>query len=123
MRLKTCLYLGCDRRPVGRGYCNLLHHGDVEAVFKPGTAKLDEKKVEEIRRKLKDGVRTVDIAKEYGVVPSTIHQIKIGRTWVTHKRTDPRAGAWRATLAQDGRKPGPVANAAPARRFPARPAA
>lgn len=48
------------------------HHG----------AKLTESKVIEIYKKLKSGMRTIDLSKEYHVSEPTIQDIKHGRTWI-----------------------------------------
>jgi transposase len=44
-------------------------------------AKLDWKKVREIRQKLAAGERMKDVAEAYGVTPATIHTIKYHLTW------------------------------------------
>ena len=45
------------------------------------SAKLTEKKVAEIKKRLIDGERSVDLAREFGVVKGTIGEIKAGRSW------------------------------------------
>jgi len=47
------------------------HHG----------AKLDEQKVVEIRARLRDGERGVELAIEYGVSKATISEVKHGKMW------------------------------------------
>lgn len=46
-----------------------------------GSAKLDERRVCEIREMLRNGVRGVDIAREFGVSPSAVSLIATGRRW------------------------------------------
>ena len=45
------------------------------------SSKLTEKKVSLIKRRLIEGARSVDLAREYGVVKGTIGEIKAGRSW------------------------------------------
>lgn len=44
-------------------------------------AKLTSEGVREIRKRLSDGETCHSIAKDYGVTPAAIRQIKIGRSW------------------------------------------
>lgn len=46
-------------------------------------AKLSRNQVEEIKAKARDGIRGVDIAREYGVCQSTVSVIKNMKSWVT----------------------------------------
>ena len=48
---------------------------------KVNTAKLSEMKVREIVKRFKDGLRNVDIAREYGVTRQNVRSIRLGRTW------------------------------------------
>lgn len=48
---------------------------------KPKCAKLNETKVEKIKKQLKDGVSRASIAREHGVNKVTIYAIKRGQTW------------------------------------------
>lgn len=43
--------------------------------------KLDAEKVEEIKVLIKEGIRQVKIASLYGVTPTTIWEISIGKKW------------------------------------------
>jgi DNA invertase Pin-like site-specific DNA recombinase len=45
------------------------------------TAKLKDNQIPEIRRMLAGGVRPVDIARQFGVAPCSISNLKSGRIW------------------------------------------
>lgn len=44
-------------------------------------AKLTDKKVRTIRKRLSKGDSIAEIARDYGVVRNTIHQIRDGKSW------------------------------------------
>lgn len=46
-----------------------------------GRAKINFKQARLIRKRLKDGERASDLAKEYGLAPQTISDIRAGRSW------------------------------------------
>lgn len=46
-----------------------------------GRSKLKEKQVVEIKQKLKQGIRGIDLVKEYGVSHSTISNIRKNKSW------------------------------------------
>jgi hypothetical protein len=46
-----------------------------------GSAKLDDEKVREIRRRLDGGERKTDLANAFGISPSTMTALAAGRTW------------------------------------------
>ena len=46
-----------------------------------GTSKLTETQVRDIKRRLADGERIIDVAEAFGVAVSTVHSIKSRRTW------------------------------------------
>jgi len=48
---------------------------------KSPTAKLNEKKVLEIKKMLRDGAKQRDVAEAFGVAPSTINRIVQGLSW------------------------------------------
>ncbi len=45
------------------------------------TTKLTERDVRAIKERLKEGGSQTDIAREFAVGPTAIHDIKVGRTW------------------------------------------
>lgn len=46
-----------------------------------GRVKLDASKVRELKRRLSEGERVAQLAKEFGIVPMTVYQIKNGDRW------------------------------------------
>ena len=56
-------------------------HGRTNRGTRAGNVKLDDDKVREIRRRLKDGVEIARIAKDFGVSAGAISGIKSGSRW------------------------------------------
>jgi hypothetical protein len=61
----------------GNGYFKMLPQRGSMNI----NAKLDEQKVRDIKKKVRVGMRTSALAKEYGISVPTISGIKAGRVW------------------------------------------
>lgn len=67
-----------NERPENLAWCALAHHRRIMRGDAVQKSKLSPRQVKEILKRLSGGYKAADLAREYGVTPATISQIKHG---------------------------------------------